>query len=222
MKRGFIVIFLSCSLVSVYGQSVSYDSIARNNPDSIRTDVSATSHDSVLATPISKPFDRIITVSNDSLTVTVKDIEAGKVTFVYPFNYVVNSLPTNQVREIQLKNGETREFSTTTVTKEATDNNQSIPPEDNWRIIKVLTSNSEVAGLTDLGEITARAEAERMNTSTQILEKNALLTLRKKAAHMGATQIIVIDKNVQQAYGDLPYVELKARAYGSISSYNSK
>jgi hypothetical protein len=45
------------------------------------------------------------------------------------------------------------------------------------------------------------------------MEKNAISVLRKKAAQMGATKVLITDKNTQSAYGEAPIVEMKGIAY---------
>ncbi len=61
--------------------------------------------------------------------------------------------------------------------------------------------------------IEAVFEAKKMNTTNELMEKNVIAILKKKAYSMKATAILIIEKNINRMYGELPSIEIKAIAY---------
>lgn len=86
-------------------------------------------------------------------------------------------------------------------------------PKD-WMKV-VITEDPEDAGqLVEVGKVMARYEADKGNVSNEELFRRAAIILRKKAVGMKAHLVLVDSKFYTKAYGDLPRVELIARAYG--------
>jgi hypothetical protein len=87
-------------------------------------------------------------------------------------------------------------------------------PDNLWRIV-VLTENEEdIVGLKEIGPINAKSEGKSLKTSMELLEKNVRVNLQKKAIRMNATRVLVKEKNIEQSYGEIPFVEYKGMAYG--------
>ena len=89
-------------------------------------------------------------------------------------------------------------------------NNDSIEP---WKKVVITDDPDDVSTLFKLQEISATSHGERLNTKIDMLEKNATIILQRKAANLNANLVLINDKKVYVAYGDLPFVTLNAIAY---------
>ena len=50
---------------------------------------------------------------------------------------------------------------------------------------------------------------------TRYLEKNGLIRMKKRAAHMQADYILVTNKVFHNGYGDLPSIKMEGKAFKS-------
>jgi predicted HNH restriction endonuclease len=157
-------------------------------------------------------YDHLIKTNGDLLVVTIKSENAKEIGFLYPLNTVLNFVPLAQVKEIQYKNGTVKVIDTATPTNLKVLKAEN--PEEDWKFVKITYNKKDVEGLPDLGPIDSKAEGKKLNTSTDLLERNAILYLQKKAARMGASKVLITNKDIQSAYGELPVVVLTGTAYG--------
>jgi hypothetical protein len=188
--------------------------------DSARTPVKDSSMVNMMATKDSThevpsktaDYDHLIKTNGDLLVVTIKSENAKEIGFLYPLNMVLNFVPLAQVKEIQYKNGTVKVIDTATPTNLKVLKAEN--PEEDWKFVKITYNKKDVEGLPDLGPIDSKAEGKKLNTSTDLLERNAILYLQKKAARMGASKVLITNKDIQSAYGELPVVVLTGTAYG--------
>ncbi len=154
-------------------------------------------------------YDKIKLESGDSLIVTILAETQTEVAFQYPFNTIINKLIFGKIKEIIYKDGRVRgirnQYPATGVGAE---------PDNLWRIVVITDKEEDIAGLKEIGPIDARSEGKSFKTSIELLDKNVRVTLQKKAVKMNATKVLVKEKNVEQAYGELPFVEYEGVAYG--------
>lgn len=219
MKVYLAIVGIVCSL-KCYSQAAGTDSI---KTDSIpvttiikqeNKSISAVNKTSgsIINIPFSDGYDRIIKLNRDTLVVTIIKVSAGDVTFLYPLNKSINRLPIFHIKEIIGKDGKpntTFNGGTNTVKGNENDSTQLT----DWKTI-VLTSNpSDVDGMENLGDIEARSEGERATTNAALVEKNAIFHLKKKAAILGATKVLVTEKNAIGGYGESPAIQIKGIAY---------
>lgn len=168
---------------------------------------------------IADDFDRLVKTNGEQLIISIKSENAKEVSFIYPLNTVVNFIPLAQVKEIKYKDG------TSKVVDLASETNLKVVkitgnPEDDWKLVKITYEPSDVEGLPELGPIDAKAEAKKMNTSTEVLERNAIIYLKKRAARMGAQKVLVTSNEIVSEYGELPSVTIKGVAYGRGTATN--
>jgi hypothetical protein len=161
---------------------------------------------------ITDGYDRIIKLNKDTLVVSIQKITKNEIVYIYPFNTVINRIPVYHIKDIISKDGYTNptfKFINGTG-KQVKKDTLAI---SDYKSIEVTYNQAEVEGLTDLGAIESFSEGEKATSNTSIMEKNAIFQLRKKAAQLGATKILITDKSVETPYGENPMVELKGIAY---------
>lgn len=153
-------------------------------------------------------YDKIKLESGDSLIVSIIAETQTEIAFKYPYNTVINKLIYGKIKEIIYKDGRVRGFRNQYPTGVGAE-------PDNLRRIVVITERVEdIEGLKEIGPINARSEGKSFKTSVDLLDKNVRITLQKKAVKMNATKVLVIEKVVEQEYGELPFVEYEGVAYG--------
>jgi len=219
MKVYLAIVGIVCSL-KCYSQAAGTDSI---KSDSIPTTTIIKQENKSIPTviktsasvnniPFADGYDRIIKLNKDTLVVTILKVTAGDVSFLYPLNKAINRLPIFHIKEIIGKDGKpnaTFNGGTNTAKVNENDSTQS----SDWKTI-VLTSNpGDVDGMENLGDIEASSEGERVTTNAALVEKNAIFHLKKKAALMGATKVLVTEKNALGGYGETPTIQIKGIAY---------
>lgn len=210
MIRGGLIFSFIVYSINLFGQNSSFDSLL-SNPDSIVSkNINATPNSSISETR-SNDFDRIVRYNNDILVVSIKTEISKSVQFIYPLNDVVNYLPYSQIREIRYRNGTIKNFevSVKKVAKDSTGN------ENSWKNVIVVYEKNDVEGMKELGQVDSHLEADKINTSNELLEKNATFFIRKKAAKLGAKKVLIISTKFDSAYGDAPVVLIKGIAYGN-------
>ena len=147
-------------------------------------------------------YDKIILANGETLVVSLKDSSEAGVSFSYPLNSRVEKLGRNEIAGIVPAGGPA-------IAMPGSNANES---GNNWEEVSLLLKPVDAGGAKNLGEIDARFEGDQLNASSEYLEKNALIILRKKALHLGANAIYITGKNEYRAFGDLPYISLKAVA----------
>lgn len=155
-------------------------------------------------------FDKVKLESGDSLIVNIIAETETEIAFKYPMNTMINKTPLVKIKEIIYKDGKVRSIENRPIITGV-----GAEQDNLWRIVDVTYDESEVAGLREIGPISARAEGKSLKTSIELLEKNVTVNLKKSALRMNATKVLVKKKNVEQSYGEIPLVELEGIAYGT-------
>ena len=83
-----------------------------------------------------------------------------------------------------------------------------------WRKVKVVKQKSNVTGMRKVKEIKATAKGTgRGYQKPEHLERNASIILRKKAAKLNANYVLLTDKTISVAFGEIPSATLIGVAY---------
>jgi len=83
-----------------------------------------------------------------------------------------------------------------------------------WRKVKVVKQKSNVTGMRKVKEIKATAKGTgRGYQKPEHLERNASIILRKKAAKLNANYVLLTDKKISVAFGEIPSATLFGVAY---------
>lgn len=84
--------------------------------------------------------------------------------------------------------------------------------ESSWEAVWMTEDKKEVGDLYVLGEIEARSPSSARSPSAA--KKGAIIKLKKKAANMKGTLILVTKKETTGGYGEYPGYFIKGIAYG--------
>lgn len=84
--------------------------------------------------------------------------------------------------------------------------------ESSWEAVWMTEDKKEVGDLYVLGEIEARSPSSARSPSAA--KKGAIIKLKKKAANMKGTLILVTKKETTGGYGEYPGYYIKGIAYG--------
>lgn len=158
----------------------------------------------------SSGFDKIMLDSGDSLFVNIVAETETEIAYKYPFNTMINKTSNSKIKEILYKDGKIKSMQNVGIVPGV-----GADPDNLWRIVAITYDENDVAGLKEIGPISAKAEGRSLKTSIELLEKNVTVNLKKSALRMNATKVLVKKKNIEQSYGEIPLVELEGTAYGA-------
>lgn len=156
-------------------------------------------------------FDRVITSTGDEYVVKVKDINIYEIVYTYPLNTIEQRMDKDMIKKIIFSDGSEQVISGEEVKEEK--DWAVVVGEKDWEKVIILTSEDEIEGLKKLEEFKAKYVGNRIKTSSEYLEKNVMIILRKKTAHLKGNYLLVKEKQEYRAYGDLPYIEMTGIAY---------
>lgn len=171
-------------------------------------------------------FDQIVTIDNKVIIARITRIGPGEVNFVYPFNTEANSISRdiinciihetgrkeifNLVDQEDLKRGDFQENFVVEKKKKV------------WEEVDTTYHEEKTSGMVEIDRFVVQYESSKMRATVEFLEKNALIILRKKAAHAGAELVLITYKKVHTAYGDLPSIEMEGIAYSNAVAENEQ
>lgn len=168
-------------------------------------------------TAISSNFDRIITIDNKLIIANILKVGSGDISFIYPLNTVQNEISRDLVNYVIYEDGK-KEIFTRIEEKEIHDGetNKSfliVKEKKAWEEVSATYDKEETAGMTEIEEVVVEFQSNKMRATSDYLEKNALIILRKKAANVGGELVLITNKQINKAYGDLPSIEMEGIAY---------
>lgn len=95
------------------------------------------------------------------------------------------------------------------------------PGSYDWRKVEILKNKNNTEGLYKVKEIQAKAEGSSRGYDTpKSLEMRAEIILKKKAANVNAQYVLITNKAVTIAFGELPSARLKGIAYSKEKKEN--
>jgi hypothetical protein len=164
-------------------------------------------------------YDKIITFDKEVFVGKIINISFSEVRFTYPLDQKIQTLSRSRVSQVLYANGRRDLFialdDAGVNQKELVDTGRIIVKgQKDWMKVIVTENPGDVNNLTALGEITTRYEGETGNMNNEELMRHAAITLRKKAAAMKAHCVLVETKFFRKPYGELPVVDVTARAFG--------
>jgi hypothetical protein len=89
-----------------------------------------------------------------------------------------------------------------------------VKTQKDWMKVVITENPDDVQNLSALGYLKANYEAGMGNADNEELMKQVSIVLKKKAAVMKAHCVLIETKFFKKSYGDLPKVEVTARAFG--------
>ena len=147
----------------------------------------------LIITVVARGQDQIIKRNGDTLKVKIVRSTPDQVDFTYPKEEAVNSEYKNALAKIIYASGRIEDCAGTK--KLATVNG-----EKDWEKVQITTNPEDVKGLTNLGEVSAKSgwggELGQGMGDNQVRKR-----LKKTAAKLGASVVLVQDRPVSGYYG---------------------
>jgi hypothetical protein len=158
-------------------------------------------------------YDKIVKKNGEIIRCIISEKNIYEISYINPQTNKITTISTNNVKEIRYATGK----------KELIDNNPEKAPKDwvvtsgekDWQKVKITYLQKDVESLVEKGPIDATFEAIKLDATTEVMERNANIILKKKAAKIGATIVYVSYKHVNKTYGEMPSIEMKGVAYGN-------
>lgn len=150
-----------------------------------------------------EPTDTIIKLGGTVLLVDVTKVTPNYVSFVYPGQNEVYTIERKQVQSIIYKNGRIEEMNKPLI---------EMIDEYQWEAVWLTENKKEVVDLYKRGTIEAKSSPS--DRSPKAAKKNAIIKLKKKAAHNKGTIVLVTHKQKTGGYGEFPGYYIKGIVYG--------
>jgi hypothetical protein len=91
---------------------------------------------------------------------------------------------------------------------------QKVRNINDYRKVKVTYNPDDVDGMVEVAKLEAKAEgSDRSYSTAKTLERSAIIILRRKAALVNAEMVLITDKKVHVAFGEIPFTILYGTAY---------
>lgn len=162
-------------------------------------------------------YDKLVFNNWDLKIVKVKDITSQQVLFLYPLNPQTQIVRREKVSQILYADGRHEIFKPLIRHNESDSmflKDVRIKDPKKWQKVTVVYNEDEIPMLFELGEVFAEYRSYKINASTEYLEKNAIIILKKKVANMNGTCVLVTEKKTRRPYGDSPFIRIEGRAFG--------
>lgn len=163
-------------------------------------------------------YDRIITYDREVFIGKIYNITFTDVRYSCPPDDQLHFINKSRISQILYADGRRDVFialeGRNVKQHELVDTNRIIiKTTKDWMKVVVTEDPEDAHSLVEVGKVMARYEADKGNVSNEELFRRAAVILRKKAVVMKAHLVLVESKFYTKAYGDLPKVELIARAF---------
>lgn len=150
-----------------------------------------------------EPTDTIFKLGGTVLLVDVTKVTTTYVSFVYPGQDEVYTIERKQIQKIVYKNGRIDELNNPLI---------EMIDEYQWEAVWLTEDKKEVVDLYKRGVVESKSSPSER--SPKAAKKNAIIKLKKKAANMRGTIILVTHKQKTGGYGEYPGYYIKGVVYG--------
>jgi hypothetical protein len=166
-----------------------------------------------------KKLDKIITYDRDVFVGKIYNITFSEVRFTCPPKNGLTAMNKSEISQILYADGRRDVFipleNRTVNQRGLVDTTRIIiKNQKDWMSVMVTEDPADVTHLTAMGNLKANYEASVGNAGNEELMRQALVILKKKAAVLKSHCVLIETKFFHKAYGDLPSVEVTARAFG--------
>jgi hypothetical protein len=139
------------------------------------------------------------------MQVEVKKIYQNNLYYSLPGETKVNQMDQRLVYKIEYKSGKTEIIN---------EEPQKVRNINDYRKVKVTYNLDDVDGMVEVAKLEAKAEgSDRGYSTAKTLERTAIIILRRKAALVNAEMVLITDKKVHVAFGEIPFTILYGTAY---------
>jgi hypothetical protein len=151
----------------------------------------------------SPPVDTIFKLNGSQLLVSITTVTPSYISFVLPGKSEEFTIERKEVHKIIYKTGKIEILNKAAF---------ELLDDSMWEAVWMTEDKKEVGDLYMLGEIEAQSPSSARSPSAA--KKGAIIKLKKKAANMNGTLILVTKKLTTGGYGEYPGYYIKGIAYG--------
>jgi hypothetical protein len=155
------------------------------------------------SSPVEVPHDTIFKLNGQIIPVDVTTVTPSYISFVFPGKPEEFTIERKEVHKIIYKTGKIDVLNKAAFT---------VFDETSWEAVWMTEDKKEVGDLYVLGEIEAQSPSSARSPAAA--KKGAIMKLKKKAANLKGTLILVTKKQATGGYGEYPGYFIKGIAYG--------
>ena len=209
---------------TVHKDTATHKNIVINQKDTAITqkDTITTKKDSLVAPSITIPIknkeenaaacDTITKKSGFAILGKVLEKNLFEIKYIKKGEKLERKISTRELKSVHYANGKF-ELIDNTPEKTVKKDWVTATAEVEWKRIKCVYKEVEVAGMIDKGIVEADYEAKKIIMGNDLLERNAIIILQKKAYTLKANFILITKKDIKREYGEIPSISMSARAY---------
>jgi hypothetical protein len=150
------------------------------------------------------PHDTIFKLNGSVMPVDITTVTPTYISFIYPGKKEEFTIERKEVQQIIYKSGKIDVLNKAAF---------ELIDDSSWEAVWMTEDKKEVGDLYMLGEIEARSPSSARSASAA--KKGAIIKLKKKAANMKGSLILVTRKETSGGYGEYPGYYIKGIAYGT-------
>lgn len=150
------------------------------------------------------PRDTIFKLNGSVMPVDITTVTPTYISFIYPGKKEEFTIERKEVQKIIYKSGKIDVLNKAAF---------ELIDESSWEAVWMTEDKKEVGDLYLLGEIEAKSPSSARSASAA--KKGAIIKLKKKAANMKGSLILVTKKETSGGYGEYPGYYIKGIAYGT-------
>jgi hypothetical protein len=150
------------------------------------------------------PRDTIFKLNGAVMPVDITTVTPTYISFIYPGKKEEFTIERKEVQKIIYKSGKIDVLNKAAF---------ELIDDSSWEAVWMTEDKKEVGDLYMLGEIEARSPSSARSASAA--KKGAIIKLKKKAANMKGSLILVTKKETSGGYGEYPGYYIKGIAYGT-------
>jgi len=155
------------------------------------------------AAPSIVQHDTIFKLNGSLIPVDVTTVTPTYISFVFPGKSEEFTIERKEVQKIIYKTGKVEILNQAAFT---------LLDDSSWEAVWITEDKKEIGDLYMLGEIEAKSPSSARSPSAA--KKGAIIKLKKKAANMKGTVILITKKQTTGGYGEYPGYYIKGITYG--------
>jgi hypothetical protein len=150
------------------------------------------------------PHDTIFKLNGSIIPVDITTVTPTYISFIFPGKPEEYTIERKEVQKIVYKTGKIDVLNKAAFV---------LIDDSSWEAVWMTEDKKEIGNLYMLGEVEARSPSSARSASAA--KKGAIIKLKKKAANMKGTLILVTKKESTGGYGEYPGYYIKGIAYGT-------
>lgn len=156
-------------------------------------------------------YDTIFKKSEFAIVCKVLEKNLYEVKYIKKGEKLERKISTRELKSIHYSNGKIDLIDNNP--EKAKKNWVTQSAEVEWKRVKTFKNEADVAGMVEKGTVEAVYEAAKITMGNDVLERNAIAILQKKALLLKANAILITGKDIRREYGEIPSIRMTAIAY---------